>query len=126
MIVIGLMLLFIWLGFLIPQYFAWKNKRYKAIWVCLSVFAVSVAACVALVVYGDFITSLLNCSPTAQSKSANEFILCVLGVVWVVSHFFCWWYIYKRRSWDYIYLNGYTADDLQKILSPESLKLLEL
>lgn len=124
MIVMGAILVTVWLGFLIPQYFAWKNKRRKAVAVCMSAFIVSVCAFVAMVIYGDFVPILLYGVENLHTADTNEFVLCVLGLVWVVGHFFCWWYIYGRKSLDFIHLKGYTAEDLEKIISPEFKKLI--
>lgn len=126
MITMGVMLLTVWLGFLIPQYAAWKNKRYHTVAVCLSALAVSIAAFVGMVIYGDFINASLYGVENSHTAEANEFVLCVLAFVFVVGHFFCWWYIYGRKSLDFIHLKGYTADDLEQILSPECKKLMGL
>lgn len=119
MIAMGLILLMIWLGFLIPQYYAWKNKRYKTIIICLSSFVVSVIAFFAMVIYGGFIDLLLNGSSSAHTTEANEFVLCLLGFVWVAGHWLCWWYIYGRKSSDFLYVDGHTADEIAQIVSPE-------
>lgn len=126
MVMAGGILLVIWLGFLVPQYAAWKNKCYRTVAVCLSVLAVSIAAFAGMMCYGDFINALWYGVKNSHTTEANEFVLCVLAFVWVVGHFFCWWYIYWRKSFDYIHLKGYTADDLKQILSPECKKLMGL
>ncbi|MBR1824991.1 MAG: hypothetical protein IJ770_00190 [Alphaproteobacteria bacterium] len=126
MIAMGILLLTVWLGFLVPQYAACKNRCYKTVAICLSSFVVSVAAFVAMMIYGDFITALLYGAANSRTAQADEFILCLLAFVWVVGHFFCWWYIYGRKSLDFIHFKGYTADDLEKIISPEFKKILGL
>lgn len=125
-IVMGAILVTVWLGFLVPLYAAWKNKRRKTVAVCLSVLTVSIAAFVTMLIYGDFINALIYGVENSQAEQANELVLCLLGVVWVVGHFFCWWYIYGRKSLDFIHFKGYTADDLERIISPEFKKLLGL
>lgn len=126
MIIMGLTLLVIWLGFLVPQYAAWKNKRYKAIKICLCAFIVSLAAFVALIIYGDFVPTLLYGKENSHTAQANEFVLCVLTFIWVVGHYFCWWYIYGRKSLDFIHISGYTADELEQLISPQIKELIGL
>lgn len=126
MIVMGLMLATIWLGFLVPQYAAWRNKCYKTVAICLSSLSISIAAFVAMLIYGDCINVLLNGVEHSRAAEVNDFILCIFGFVFVVGHFFCWWYIYGRKSLDFIHLKGHTADELNQILSPECKKLLGL
>ena len=119
-------LLIVWLGFLIPQYAALKNHCYKAVAICLGAFLVSTAAFAAMVVYGDFVNALLYGAENSRTKEANEAVLCLLGFIWCVGHWFCWWYIYGRKSLDFIHLKGYTADKLNKIISAEFKKLMGL
>ena len=116
----------IWLGFLIPQYAAWKNRRYKTVAICLTAFFVSVLAFAAMVIYGDFVTALLYGLENSRAKEANEAILCLLGFIWCVGHWFCWWYIYGRKSLDFIHFKGHTADELNRLISPELKKLMGL
>lgn len=116
----------IWLGFLIPQYAAWKNRRYKTVAICLTSFLVSVLAFVALLIYGDFINALLYGAENSRTSEANEAVLSLLGFIWCAGHWFCWWYIYGRKSLDFIYLKGYTADELKQIIPPEFKKMLKL
>ena len=125
-ITIAVLLVTIWLGFLIPQYAAWKNKRYKTVAICLGAFAVSVSAFVGMVIYGDFIAIALHGRQISSTAQTNEAVLCVLGLIWVIGHWFCWWYIYGRKSLDFIHIKGHTADDLDQILSVECKKLLHL
>lgn len=126
MFAIAALLLTIWLGFLIPQYAAWKNRCYKTVAICLSSFLISVLAFVAMVIYGDFVNALLYGAQNSRTQEADEFVLCVLGFIWCVGHWFSWWYIYGRKSLDFIHLKGYTADELNNIISPELKKLMGL
>ena len=126
MIVTGVMMLTIWLGFLIPQYAAWKNKCYRTVAVCLSALTVSIASFVAMLVYGRFLNVLLDGVENAHTDEVSDWVLCILGFVCVVGHFFCWWYIYGRKSLDFIHLKGHTADELKQILSPKCKKMLGL
>lgn len=123
-IIMGLFILTVWLGFLAPQYAAWKNKCYKSVAICMSVFIVGNTALISMLVYGDFIEPLWYENSSLQPVHANEIILCVLGFISVIANFFCWWYIYGRKSMDYVYIDGYTAEELRKLLSSDFKKLI--
>ena len=110
LIVGSILLLVIWLSFLLPQYAAWKNRRYKAMAISLSAFALGFATFWAMFIYGDFITLLGNEVIDTEAMQQDDFWLCSLGFVCVVSHFFCWWYIYGRKSLDFFYVMRTTAE----------------
>lgn len=120
----GLILMIIWFDFLSHLYAAWKNKRYRTAAICMSAFIVTVASFVAMFVYGDFI-SLFNGTQDLPAQ-VNEAVLCTFGFVTVAGHLFCWWYIYGRRSIDFLRIKNLSADDLEKLISPEVKEFLGL
>lgn len=123
-IIMGLLLLTVWLGFWVPQYAAWKNKCYRSIAIFISAFVIGNTALISMLVYGDFIEPLWYETNNLEPSQANELILCLLGFVGVFANFFCWWYIYGRKSMDYVYIDGYTAEELRKLLSSDFKKLI--
>jgi len=126
LIVIGALLLIIcWLGLLWPVYAAWKNKRYKTVAVSLCSIFTGILSFSGMVWYGDWITALLQ-GVHNTPNGTQDTIMCILGFVCVVSHSFSWWYVYGRKTWDYMYIEGHTADEISKIISPECKELLGL
>ncbi|MEE6207587.1 MAG: hypothetical protein VZR95_06000 [Alphaproteobacteria bacterium] len=122
----ALLLIICWIGFLVPVYAAWKNKRYKTVAICLSSIALSIATAIGMVVYDYFATVASQGKLGVPTDSVDEIVLSILGFVLVVSHFFSLWYIYCRKSWDFMYIDGHTADEIATIISPECKKLLGL
>ena len=126
MLIAAVLLVVLWSGFLLPQYVAYKNKRYRAIIVSLLVFAVSVAAFIGMIWYGDLLNAMFYGKENSRTDEVNELVLALLGMVWGFGHCFCWWYIYARKSTDYVYIEDCTADEIDKTISPEWKKLLGL
>ena len=56
LIILGVIQIVLWLGFLVSQYYALKNCRYKTAAICCTAVCISIISCVAMLWYGDFIT----------------------------------------------------------------------
>ena len=123
-IILGVMQLVLWLGFLVPQYYALKNRRYKTVAICCTALCVSMISCAIMVWYGDFIAIAQTGEVTPDAANADDWVLTMFGALWLYSMIFCWWYIYKRKSFDFVHIEGYTADEVEKTVSPECKKLL--
>lgn len=123
-IILGVMQLVLWLGFLVPQYYALKNRRYKTVAICCTALCVSMISCAAMCWYGDFITIAQTGEISPEAENAEDWILTLFGALWVYSMVFCWWYIYMRKSFDFVHIEGYTADEVEKTISPECKELL--
>ena len=117
------LLLVVWIGLLVPQYVAIKNKSYRAVAIFMSVFVLSVGALIAIIIYGGFL-SMICAENISQFSAAKETILGVLALISVLGHFFCLWFVYFRKSWDYLRFNGYSGKQLRFMIDPEIKKLL--
>lgn len=117
------LLLVVWIGLLAPQYKAIKNKSYRAVAIFMSVFALSVGALIAIIIYGDFWGMICE-EKMSQFSVADERILGALALISVSGHFFCLWFVYFRKSWDYVRVNGYSGQQLRFMIDPEIKKLL--
>ncbi len=124
-IVFGLVLLTVWIGLLVPQYNALKNKHYRSVAIFFSVFILSVGSFFAMIVYGGFL-NLLYGKELPPSSQTNEFILCIFGAIFELCLFFCLWFVYFRKSWDYIRINGYSDKQIRSMIDPELKHLLKL
>ena len=100
----------LWLMMLIMPYYAFKNLRYKSVWICLFTFFINVVS------FAIMVKTILF----------SETISCIAGVFFVLSTFFYLWYVWLRKSFDFLYIKGYTADDLERLISPEFKKMLHI
>ena len=100
-IILGLMQIFVWLGCLVAQYFAFKNRRYRTVIICVSLLILSVLSCALTLIYGGFIDSIRGGTAVIKVEEENEFLTCITGFIWVVSSWFCWCYVYKRKTFEY-------------------------
>ena len=124
LIILGVIQIILWLGFLVPQYYALKNRRYKTAAICCTAVCISIISCVAMLWYGDFITIAQTEVISPESENTDDWLLTLFGAFWLYSMVFCWWYIYARKSFDFVDIKGYTADEVEHIISPDVKKLL--
>jgi hypothetical protein len=124
-ILFGLVLLTIWIVLLVPQYNALKNKHYRSVAIFFSVFILSVCSFFAMIIYGGFL-NLLYGKELPPSSQISEFILCIFGAIFEFGIFFCLWYVYFRKSWDYIKINGYSDKQIRSMVDPKLKRLLKL
>ena len=120
--VFGLILFIVWIFLFIPQYKAARNKYYRTVAIFLTAFVVSAGSLIAMIIYGDFF-SLISDEPV-ETSAEREIILCFLGAVSVWGHFFCLWFSYFRKSWDYIRIDGHSDKEIRRMIDPEIKRLL--
>ena len=124
-IVFGLILIIVWMVLLIPQYDALKNKHYRTVLIFMIAFVLAVSSLIAMLVYGGFF-NLLHGGGLPQVSAKKEFILCLLGLITVPAHFFCLRYVYFRKTWDYMRLNGHSDKEIRAMIDPEVKRWLGL